>query len=68
MNIDNFKLFCINVIFIIGILGRLLSRWTCKGVGNTLKLDIYGKYWNRSDADARRYVHGIRNPSHYYLA
>ena len=35
MNIDNFKLFCINVIFIIGILGRLLSRWTCKGVGNT---------------------------------
>ena len=27
MNIDNFKLFCINVIFIIGILGRLLSRW-----------------------------------------
>ena len=30
-----------------------------KGVYNTLKLDIYGKYWNRSDADARRYVHSV---------
>ena len=64
MNIDIFKVFCIKVIFIIGI----LSGMALNGVGNTLKLDIYGKYWNRSDADARRYVHGIRNPSHYYLA
>ena len=68
MNIDIFKVFCINAIFIIGIFGRLLSCVSIKGVDNTLKLDIYGKYWNRSDADARRYVHGIRNPSHYYLA
>ena len=46
----------------------MLSGMALNGVGNTLKLDIYGKYWNRSDADARRYVYGIRNPSHYYLA
>ena len=82
MNVDNFKVFCINAIyligifgcllsgmaFLIGIFGCLLSGMALNGVGNTLKLDIYGKYWNRSDADARRYVHGIRNPSHYYLA
>jgi hypothetical protein len=68
MNVDNFKVFCINAIFLIGIFGRLLSGMALNGVDNTLKLDIYGKYWNRSDADARRYVHGIRNPSHYYLA
>ena len=68
MNVDNFKVFCINAIYLIGIFGCLLSGMALNGVGNTLKLDIYGKYWNRSDADARRYVYGIRNPSHYYLA
>ena len=69
MNADNFKVFCINAIYLIGIFGLLLSCVSIKGVDNTLKLDdIYGKYWNRSDADARWYVHGIRNPSHYYLA
>ena len=37
MNIDNFKVFCINAIFIIGIFGRLLSNMSLKGVDNTLK-------------------------------
>ena len=68
MNVDNFKVFCINAIYLIGIFGCLLSGMALNGVGNTLKLGIYGKYWNWSDADARRYVYGIRNPSHYYLA
>lgn len=41
MNIDNFKVFCINAIYLIGIFGRLLSDMALNGVYNTLKLDIY---------------------------
>lgn len=41
MNVENFKLFCINAIYLIGIFGRLLSDMALNGVYNTLKLDIY---------------------------
>ena len=45
MNVDNFKVFCINAIYLIGIFGCLLSGMALNGVGNTLKLDIYGSHY-----------------------
>ena len=41
MNIDNFKVFCINAIYLIGIFGRILCNIPLKCVCNTLKLYIW---------------------------
>ena len=41
MNIDNFRVLCVNIIYLIGIFGHFLSGMVLKGVCNTLKYTIW---------------------------